>query len=84
MQSATRMGTVGNLELALRTIVVTTRTAIATHRMAGNDALLRASARHGLGLLDDLESRMPPDATARDQRNIEDARRELLALAEDR
>ena len=78
------VGTVGKLELAVRTIVVTTRTAIAAHRKAGNDVLVRASAQQGLGLLDDLESRLPPDAPEDARRNIGEARRELVSFAEGR
>lgn len=76
------METVRSFELALRTIVVTTRTAIATHRKAGNDVLVRASAQHGLGLLNDLESRLPPDAPENALNDIGEARRQLAAYAE--
>lgn len=82
MQPSQVVGTAGGLELALRTIVVSTRAAIATHRKIGNDVLIYASAQQGLGLLDDLESRLPGDATEDDRRHIEEARRVLASLAE--
>jgi hypothetical protein len=78
------VGTAGGLELALRTIVVSTRAAIATHRKTGNDVLIHASAQQGLGLLDDLEFRLPGDATEDDRMHIEEARRVLASLAESR
>ena len=74
----------GSLDLALRTIVVSTRAAIATHRKTGNDVLIHASAQKGLGLLYELESRLPGDATEDDRMHIEEARHELAWLAEGR
>jgi hypothetical protein len=74
--------TADNFELALKTIVVSTRAAISTHRKAGNDVLIHASARQGLGLLDDLESQLPGDAPEDDRMHIEEARRVLASLAE--
>jgi hypothetical protein len=74
--------TAGSLDLALRTIVVTTRAAIATHRKRGNDDLVRASLEQGLGLLDDLVSQLPSDTLVDERRNIEEARRLLSSLAE--
>lgn len=43
--------------MAVRTVVVTTRAAVVSHRNAGNEHAARASAARGLDLLDLLEGR---------------------------
>jgi len=74
------MGIAGSDELAIRTVVVTTRAAVRSHRRVGQSDMARESAVRGLLLLKEL-------GRARDLRNgsaeaFADARRELQALSE--
>ena len=67
-------------ELAIRTVVVTTRAAVRSHRRVGRPDMARESALRGLLLLTEL-------GRARDLRNgaaetFAEAQRELQALSE--
>ena len=74
------MASTASDQLAIRTVVVTTRAAVRFHLGTGRRDLARASASRGLLLLEDLDAR-------RELRNggfqtLAEARRELRALSE--
>jgi len=68
------------IPLSIRTVVVTTMSAVRTHGQAGNEQLARDSVIRGLALLDAMKADDPADGT---DRLYADARRELRALVED-
>ena len=70
----------GRLALAVRTIVVTTRTAVRTHREVRNPDMASYSAGRGLALLEALESELPADAPQEVKELVEDARATLVAI----
>lgn len=73
--------------LAIRTIVVTTRAAVRSHRAAGNEELARESAQRGAEMLTELGSRLSPEAPGAIGQAYRDAEHELqtlTALAADR
>lgn len=69
-----------NIPLAIRTVVVTTRSAARTHHDAGHDRLARDAVARGLQLLDALSSRLHADPTDDVGRLYEAARQELDSL----
>ena len=75
------MGNEAKLKLAIRTILATTRVAVRSNQAAGRDDLAVESARRGEALLDDLSSRLPPDASAGVWQSYDDARGRLTAIS---
>lgn len=65
------------LLLAIRTIVVTTRVAVHSHRKAGNEELGRESARRGAKMLAELGRELPPDDAGTIGQTYREAEREL-------
>lgn len=67
------------VEMAIRTVVVSTQAAVRSHRSAGRPDLARESAARGLVLLDDLGlTRTFPNGSAE---RFEQAHRELESLS---
>ena len=66
-------------ELALRTIIVSTRAAVRSHDAARRDELADASIERGLVLLERLRSALPPDEPESSE-SVDEARRELTSL----
>jgi hypothetical protein len=75
------VGNEAKLKLAIRTILATTRVAVKSNQAAGRDDLALESARRGEALLDDLSSRLPPDASAGVWQTFDDARGRLTAIS---
>lgn len=72
---------VGGVEMAMRTVLVSTQAAVRSHRKAGRPDLARQSAVRGLVLLDDLGlTRTFPNGSAE---RFEEAHRELESLSGD-
>ena len=67
-------------DLALRTIVVSTRAAVKSHNAARRHELADASIELGLVLLEDLRSGLPANQPG--SQEVDEARRELTALHE--
>ena len=74
------MGIAASDELAIRTIVVTTRAADRSHRRGGRPDLARGSAVQGLVLLEELSQTR--DLRTGAAQAFAEARRELQALSE--
>jgi hypothetical protein len=67
--------------LAIRAVVVTTRSSVRSHRAWGKRHLEREAAERGLELLDDLSDRLPDDDGLREEH--EAARRSLIELRDE-
>jgi hypothetical protein len=67
--------------LAIRAVVVTTRSSVRSHRAWGKHHLEREAAERGLELLDDLADRLPDDDELREDH--EAARRSLTELRDE-
>lgn len=71
------------LLLAVRTILVTTRVAVAKNSRAGRPRLRVATARRGLSMLDALDENVGLGAPREVREALDAGRRELLELAGD-
>jgi len=76
------VGSESKLLLAIRTIVVTTRVAIRSHRKAGMEDLGRDSARRGAAMLAELGRTLPTDGSEAVRQAYEKAERELQELTD--
>jgi hypothetical protein len=74
------VGSESKLVLAIRTIVVTTRVAIRSHRKAGTDHLGRETARRGAAMLAELGRKLPADGWEAVRQAYEEADREMQEL----
>lgn len=70
------------MSLAIRTVVVTTASAVQTHRDAGNELLARTAVARGVELLEDLKAELAPEAGDEVAQLYLRARRELRAMNE--
>lgn len=75
-----RVGSDSKLLLAIRTIVVTTRAAIRSHRKFGTDHLGRETARRGAAMLAELGRTLPTDGSDAIRQAYEEADREMQEL----
>lgn len=66
--------------LAIRTVLVTTRAAVLSHRKAGADGLARDSVHRGIELLTDVGDRIGIERDGELAEQYEDAMRELRSL----
>jgi hypothetical protein len=73
------MGSERKARLAIRTVVVTTRAAVASHVRAGRRELRIASIQRGIALLRDLRDRVIREGA---RAEYEDAERQLNDLAD--
>jgi hypothetical protein len=71
------------LDLAIRTILITTRAAVRSNQAAGRDGLALESARKGEELLNELGSRLAPGTPAETLRLYDAARDGIQSLAAD-
>lgn len=78
----TRVRREGKVALAIRTVVVTTASAVQTHREAGNELLARTAVARGMELLEDVKRDLGSEAEDEVGRLYVDARRELRAMTE--
>jgi hypothetical protein len=69
--------------LAIRTVTVTTASAVRTHREEGNDHLIRGTVARGLAVLESVKAKLGTGTDAEVDRMYTEARHELRSLAED-
>ena len=78
------VGNDARLKMAIRTVAVTTRVAVASHERRGDPDLAIASAERGLELLEDIGKSLDDDASTETMESFAAVHRELTALASPR